>query len=78
VFHHHQKMDHESTGQQPTGHQMNMAAEKVKPEYDSGISNVWYPGSSYYSQRCGRFEGKSSSAGYYPSMLPPTSTMSMT
>ncbi|KAB5523868.1 hypothetical protein GE09DRAFT_482400 [Coniochaeta sp. 2T2.1] len=81
VFHHHQKMDHESTAhhqQQPTSHQMDMAANKVKAEYDGGISNVWYPGSSYYSQRCGRFEGKPSSAGYYPSLLPPTSTMSMT
>lgn len=75
VFHHHQKMEQESTTHQPTSHQVHMAAEKIKPEYDS---NIWYPGSSYYAQRCGRFEGKSSSAGYYPSMLPPTSTMSMT
>jgi meiosis-specific transcription factor NDT80 len=79
VFHHHQKMDHETTTHhQPTSHQMDMATNKVKAEYDSGMSNVWYPGSSYYSQRCGRFEGKSSSTGYYPSMLPPTSTLSMT
>ena len=79
VFHPHQKMDHESTTHhQPTSHHMDMASNKVKAEYESGISNVWYPGSSYYSQRCGRFEGKPSSNGYYPSLLPPTSTMSMT
>lgn len=78
VFHHTSKMETENTTQQQhhhhsTSHQM----EKVKGEYESGISNVWYLGSSYYPQRCGRFEGKSSSAGYYPSMLPPTTALNI-
>lgn len=80
VFHH-QKMDHDSTTpHQTASHHLDLGANKVKPEYESSISNsnAWYSGSSYYAQRCGRFEGRSSSAGYYPSMLPPTSTLSMT
>ncbi|KAK1752112.1 hypothetical protein QBC47DRAFT_425021 [Echria macrotheca] len=51
---------------------------KVKPETDSGLPSLYYTGTSFYSQRCGRFEGKPSSAGYYPTAIPPTSTMSMT
>lgn len=51
---------------------------KVKPESDSGLPSMYYTSNSFYSQRCGRFEGKSSSAGYYPSAVPPSSTMSMT
>jgi meiosis-specific transcription factor NDT80 len=76
VFHH-QKMDPGQSDHQPSSHQITMAPEKVKPEYESNVSNVWYPG-SYYSQRCGRYDGKPNSTGYYPSMLPSTSTMSMT
>ncbi|KAH8912285.1 p53-like transcription factor [Coniochaeta sp. PMI_546] len=79
VFHHHhQKTEHESAAHQPTSHRITLATDKVKPEYDSGISNVWYAGSTYCAQRCGRFEGKPASTGYYPSILPPTSSMSMT
>lgn len=53
---------------------------KVKPEGENGLPSMFYPpASSYYSQqRCGRFEGKSSSSGYYPSSIPPSSTMNMT
>jgi len=53
-------------------------SSKVKSEYEGGLPNVFYPASSFYSQRCGRFEGKQSSAGYYPTMIPPSSTLNMT
>lgn len=50
---------------------------KVKPEVE--LPSMFYPGPSYYgNNRCGRFEGKASSAGYYPSSVPPSSTMNMT
>ncbi|ESA43062.1 hypothetical protein GE21DRAFT_6602 [Neurospora crassa] len=53
---------------------------KVKPEGENGLPSMFYPPvSSYYSQqRCGRFEGKNSSSGYYPTSIPPSSTMNMT
>jgi meiosis-specific transcription factor NDT80 len=44
---------------------------KIKSEFDN--NSVFYPGSSYYSQRCGRYEGKTSSNGFYPSAIPPPS-----
>lgn len=53
-------------------------SSKVKSEYDGTLPNAFYPTSSFYSQRCGRFEGKASTAGYYPAMLPPSSTLNMT
>lgn len=77
VFHHNSssKMDTDNTHQQhhSTSHQL----EKVKGEYESGVSNVWYPGGSYYAQNCGRFEGKSSSSGFYPSMMAPTAALNI-
>ncbi|KAK5660471.1 hypothetical protein OQA88_13018 [Cercophora sp. LCS_1] len=51
---------------------------KVKPESGVGLPSMFYPPDTFYQQRCGRFEGKSSSAGYYPTPLPPSSTMNMT
>lgn len=82
VFHHSTKMETDCSPQQQPQHSHHSTSyqmDKVKGEsYDSGISNVWYPGSSSYgSQRCGRFEGKSTSAGYYPSMLPPTAALNI-
>jgi len=50
----------------------------IKGEAETGLPSMFYPGTSFYSQRCGRFEGKSSSAGYYPTAIPPSSTMNMT
>lgn len=48
---------------------------KVKSEYEGAtLPNAFYPASSFYSQRCG---GKPSSAGYYPTMIPPSSTLNM-
>ncbi|KAK3390224.1 hypothetical protein B0H63DRAFT_538425 [Podospora didyma] len=53
-------------------------ATKVKPELEHGLPSLFYPGNSYYTQRCGRFEPKASSSGYYPTAVPPSSTMNMT
>ncbi|GAB1316650.1 hypothetical protein MFIFM68171_06860 [Madurella fahalii] len=52
---------------------------KVKPEMENGLPSLFYHGGPYYSQRCGRFEGKTTSNGQYPTLIPPpsTSTMSM-
>ena len=49
-------------------------ASKVKPDYDGGAgkSTQFYPGPSYYLDRCKRFEGKSTSSGYYPIPAPPS------
>ncbi|KAK4189748.1 hypothetical protein QBC35DRAFT_379612, partial [Podospora australis] len=57
-----------STGFDPT---------KVKPELESGLPSIFYPGPSYYTQRCGRFEGKPGSNGHYPTLIPPTTTTTM-
>ncbi|KAK0704213.1 hypothetical protein B0T21DRAFT_299299 [Apiosordaria backusii] len=60
-----------STGFDPT---------KVKPEMD-GLPSIFYPAHSYYASRCSRFEGKPSSSGHYPTLIPPppsSSAMNMT
>ncbi|KAI0483152.1 hypothetical protein GGR56DRAFT_686398 [Xylariaceae sp. FL0804] len=45
--------------------------DKVKHEYDGTRSSLIYqPGAAYYSRGCGRFEGKPTSTGYYPTPLP--------
>ncbi|KAK4125953.1 p53-like transcription factor [Parathielavia appendiculata] len=51
---------------------------KVKSEMENGLPSLFYHGGPYYSQRCGRFEGKATSNGQYPTLIPPPSTMSMT
>lgn len=53
---------------------------KVKPELENPLPSLFYHGGPYYSPRCGRFEGKTTSNGQYPTLIPPpsTSTMSMT
>jgi len=51
---------------------------KVKSEMENGLPSLFYHGGPYY-QRCGRFEGKATSNGQYPTLIPPpSSTMSMT
>ncbi|RYP53915.1 hypothetical protein DL768_001227 [Monosporascus sp. mg162] len=43
------------------------SASRVKPEYEGPLPSIIYqPGSAYYSGGCSRFEGKPTSAGYYP------------
>ncbi|KAI1498728.1 hypothetical protein F5X99DRAFT_420402 [Biscogniauxia marginata] len=49
------------------------SSSKVKHEYDGTLPSLFYnPGGAYYSRSCSRFEGKPSSAGFYPTptMLP--------
>ncbi|KAJ2896826.1 hypothetical protein MKZ38_005214 [Zalerion maritima] len=52
-----------ATGFDPTG-------SKVKNEYDTAIPSICYPGPSYSAGRCGPYDSKTTSAGYYPTMLP--------
>lgn len=62
-------------------HSMSAAFDptKVKPEMETGLPSLFYHGGPYYSQRCGRFEGKATSSGQYPTLIPPpTTTMNMT
>ncbi|ORY63055.1 uncharacterized protein BCR38DRAFT_220216 [Pseudomassariella vexata] len=50
------------------------AESRVKHESESTLPSLFgYQGQAYYSRGCGRFEGKTSSAGYYPTMLPQSS-----
>lgn len=51
---------------------------KVKPESEHPLPSMFYQSPSFYTTRCSRFEGKPTSNGYYPTTIPPTSTMSMT
>lgn len=46
---------------------------RLKNEQDGTLPSLFYHGTPYYSRNCNRFEGKSSSAGYYPTMLPQSS-----
>ncbi|OTB03714.1 hypothetical protein M426DRAFT_23448 [Hypoxylon sp. CI-4A] len=42
---------------------------KVKHEYEGPLPSLFYnPGSAYYPRGCSQFEGKPTSAGYYPTM----------
>ncbi|KAK0645684.1 hypothetical protein B0T16DRAFT_330496, partial [Cercophora newfieldiana] len=50
----------------------------VKGESETGVPSVFYAGSFYPNARCGRFEGKPTSAGYYPTAIPSSSSMNMT
>jgi meiosis-specific transcription factor NDT80 len=84
---HHQQVElfsharHDVT-ESTTANSMNAAFDptKVKSELENGLPSLFYHhGGSYYSQqRCGRFEGKATSNGQYPTLIPPPSTMSMT
>ncbi|KAK4130212.1 p53-like transcription factor [Trichocladium antarcticum] len=84
--HHHHQVELFSHGRHDVseggGHNSMSAAfdpTKVKPEMETGLPSLFYPGGGYYNNRCGRFEGKHTSSGQYPAlMLPPTTTMSMT
>jgi meiosis-specific transcription factor NDT80 len=52
---------------------------KSEMENNNGLPSLFYHSGPYYGQRCGRFEGKTSSTGQYPTLLqPPSTTMSMT
>ncbi|KAL2125865.1 hypothetical protein VTI74DRAFT_2431 [Chaetomium olivicolor] len=83
---HHQQVELFSHGRHDvsesgTGGSMNATLDpsKVKSELDNPLPSIFYHGGPYYSQRCGRFEGKATSTGQYPTLIPPPSTtMSMT
>ncbi|KAI1298905.1 hypothetical protein F5Y03DRAFT_254809 [Xylaria venustula] len=43
---------------------------KVKHEYDHTLPSIVYgPGSAYFPRNCNRFEGRTTSSGYYPTPL---------
>ncbi|KAI2623517.1 p53-like transcription factor [Hypomontagnella submonticulosa] len=48
---------------------VDSSSSKVKHEYDGPLPSIVYnPGNAYYPRSCSRFEGKPTSAGYYPTM----------
>ncbi|OTA84431.1 hypothetical protein M434DRAFT_83354, partial [Hypoxylon sp. CO27-5] len=53
----------------PSAPPVDPTTSKVKHEYEGPLpSLVFAPGSAYYPRSCSRFEGKPTSAGYYPTM----------
>ncbi|KAK0617842.1 hypothetical protein B0T17DRAFT_495237, partial [Bombardia bombarda] len=56
------------------------APKAVKPELESNLPSLFFPGSQFYTRGCGRYEGKSNSSGFYPTanILTPSSTVNMT
>ncbi|KAI3331345.1 hypothetical protein F4824DRAFT_293290 [Ustulina deusta] len=49
---------------------VDSAISKVKHEYDHTLPSILYqPGSAYHPRNCNRFEGRATSAGYYPTPL---------
>lgn len=67
-------------GQSHTASGMDLALPKVaKAEMEGGLPSLFYSGPAALSQRFGRFDGKPSSTGFYPTpVLPHSSTMNMT
>jgi meiosis-specific transcription factor NDT80 len=51
----------------PSG--VDSAISKVKHEYDHTLPSIYHAGPAYYSRNCNRFEGRATSAGYYPQPL---------
>ncbi|KAJ2977652.1 hypothetical protein NUW58_g7746 [Xylaria curta] len=52
-----------------TSSAVDSAMSKVKHEYDHTLPSIYQPGSAYYPRSCNRFEGRETSAGYYPTPL---------
>ncbi|RWA10479.1 hypothetical protein EKO27_g4609 [Xylaria grammica] len=49
---------------------VDSAISKVKHEYDNTLPSIVYqPGPAFYPRSCTRFEGRATSAGYYPTPL---------
>ncbi len=69
----HTRNEPESLPHMHTG--LDLSGSRIKSEPE--LPSMYYPGQSYLSQRCGRFEGKSASSGYYPTMLPPSSALNV-
>jgi len=75
----HQRSDQEAAATPMTSAAGAMdVSSKVKQEYDRSATNLYYTGNSFYTPRCGRFEGQSSSRGYYPAMITSPSTLNIT
>ncbi|CAK7267155.1 meiosis-specific transcription factor ndt80 [Sporothrix epigloea] len=73
--HAYQRSDHDTT----FPHVSTGATEAARAKDDgSHHSQSYYPGEHFYSSRCGRYEGRSSSSGYYPSLVSPGSGVTMT
>ncbi|CAJ2512357.1 Uu.00g053720.m01.CDS01 [Anthostomella pinea] len=54
----------------PSTTTVDTTISKVKHEYDGTLPSLFYnPGTAYSPRSCGRFEGKYTSAGYYPTPL---------
>ncbi|KAL1901316.1 meiosis-specific transcription factor ndt80 [Sporothrix stenoceras] len=73
--HSHQRGDHDTA----LPHLSTSAMDAARPKNDGSHHghNTFYAGESFYSNRCGRYEGKSSSSGYYPSLSTPASSVTM-
>jgi meiosis-specific transcription factor NDT80 len=53
-----------------TSSAVDSATSKVKHEYDHTLPSIVYQsGPAYYPRSCSRFEGRTTSAGYYPTPL---------
>ncbi|CAK7244280.1 MAG: meiosis-specific transcription factor ndt80 [Sporothrix thermara] len=72
--HAHQRGEHETA----LPHMNTSAIEAARVKGDgSHHSPSFYAGENFYSSRCGRYEGKSTSSGYYPSLVTSGSGVSM-
>ncbi len=67
--------DHETLPHIHSG--VDMTNSRVKAEPDTTVPSMYYAGQTYWTQRCGRFEGKSGSSGYSPTMFQPASTLNI-
>lgn len=51
-----------------TASAVDASISKVKHEYDT-LPSIYQPGPAYYPRSCSRFEGRATSAGFYPTPL---------
>ncbi|KAI0176065.1 p53-like transcription factor [Hypoxylon sp. FL1284] len=66
MFSHRSETEHMMPSTATTG---DSTTSKVKHEYEGSLPSLFYnPGNAYYPRSCSRFEGKPTSAGYYPTM----------
>lgn len=80
LFSAHHRSAHDDAGSHMGSGGVDGPSQKVKHEYNGVLPSLAYANpSSLYSTRCGRFEGKPTSSGFYPTiMAPPPSGMNMT
>jgi meiosis-specific transcription factor NDT80 len=63
------KPDHESS-LNPLGSILDHSTSRVKHESEGTLPSIYQPGPAYYNKSYNKLEGKASSAGLYPTMLP--------